>query len=403
MTRCSILPVASPLHDAPTVTAIVDRLRPAFHAADVDLVTQVEQAAPAHPFAILVLTGGTEQRVLETWRQRQQLAAGEPLLLVAHPDQNSLPAALEALARVQQDGARGRIVTVDDLHSAIADLAVWHALHRARLGLVGTPSDWLVASTPDHAAVTRRWGPQIVEIDLPATLRRYATTTEAPLAMPVRVGARHVHEPTQGDILAAARFEPALREVVNTANVDAVTVRCFDLVTEAHTSGCLALSALNDDGIIAGCEGDVASTIGLMWAKHLTGHLGWMANPAAIDTSTGVVELAHCTVPRSLVSGYELRSHFESGLGVGIAGDLPPGPVTLLRVGGRELELLWCADGEALATVPREGRCRTQLDVRIPPDAAAELLERPLGNHIVVVAGHHAAQLRGWWQRMIAD
>jgi hypothetical protein len=33
--------------------------------------------------------------------------------------------------------------------------------------------------------------------------------------------------------------------------------------------------------------------------------------------------VAHCTAPRSILSGYGLRSHFESGLGVAIAGVVP--------------------------------------------------------------------------------
>jgi hypothetical protein len=34
--------------------------------------------------------------------------------------------------------------------------------------------------------------------------------------------------------------------------------------------------------------------------------------------------LAHCTVPRTMVRAYDVRTHFESGLGVAVAGDLGP-------------------------------------------------------------------------------
>ena len=44
--------------------------------------------------------------------------------------------------------------------------------------------------------------------------------------------------------------------------LDAVAVRCFDLVTARGTTGCLALSALNDAGRVAACEGDLASAVG---------------------------------------------------------------------------------------------------------------------------------------------
>jgi hypothetical protein len=104
-----------------------------------------------------------------------------------------------------------------------------------------------------------------------------------------------------------------------------------------------------------------------------------------------------------MVGAYALRTHFESGIGVGIAGAVPEGDVTLLRIGGAGMERLWVADGRSLPHTPLEDVCRTQMDVELSdPAAAAELLDRPLGNHIVAVYGHHADRLRSWWRAMVA-
>jgi L-fucose isomerase-like protein len=184
--------------------------------------------------------------------------------------------------------------------------------------------------------------------------------------------------------------------------LDAVAVRCFDLVTRRGTSGCLALSALNDAGTVAACEGDLASAVGMLWVKELLGSASWMANPSHADPSSGLLRLAHCTVARSLVTSWELRSHFESGLGVAIAGDLGEGAVTLVRLGGRRLDELFLAEGEAVSVPRREDVCRTQVDVRLAPGAVDELLERPLGNHLLLVPGHHAARLRAFWEWAVA-
>ncbi|MCB0955108.1 MAG: hypothetical protein KDB06_13385 [Ilumatobacter sp.] len=415
MTTCTVLTAASALHDAAAVDAVVGAFRPQLAAAGVQLADTVEAADPTLPLAVFVLTGGSERQVLQAWQARQQLVPGEPLLLLTHPGQNSLPAALEVLARLQMDGARGRIVMLHvplptdppnglALRAAIHDMAVWHRLHRARLGVIGTPSEWLVASVPDATAVQARWGISLVHHELAAVMDRFVDNIEAPIAEPVRLRARrHEGEPHPADVETAGRFEPVLREVVAGSGYDAVTVRCFDLVTDAHTSGCLALSSLNDHGIVAGCEGDVAATVALLWLRHLIGRIGWMANPAAIDEDTGTIELAHCTVPLSLVESFELDTHFESGIGVGINGHFAAGPVTVVRLGGRGLEHLWVADGQALMTDPRHGRCRTQLDVVVPPERAGELLRRPLGNHLVVLPGHHAHDIRQWWSMMVAD
>jgi hypothetical protein len=34
-------------------------------------------------------------------------------------------------------------------------------------------------------------------------------------------------------------------------------------------------------------------------------------------------------------------------------------------------------------------------------EAIRDLLTDPLGNHIVLVAGHHEARLRAWWKMFI--
>lgn len=43
---------------------------------------------------------------------------------------------------------------------------MWHELHRSRIGLVGEPSSWLVASTPAKQVVTDAWGPTLVDVDM---------------------------------------------------------------------------------------------------------------------------------------------------------------------------------------------------------------------------------------------
>ena len=210
-----------------------------------------------------------------------------------------------------------------------------------------------------------------------------------------------VLEPSPAELEDVARVYVALRDIAEEYALDALSVRCFDLVLECKTTGCFGLSELTDHGIIAGCEGDVVSTLGLLWTLLVTGETPWMANPSQLDEDENALWLAHCTVPRSIVERYRLRSHFESGLGVGIQGDLPAGPVTLVRLGGTGLDRLWLAEGEVTKTGDAEDLCRTQAFVRLKNGHVSELLERPLGNHIVVVRGHHADRLRDWFEAMV--
>jgi hypothetical protein len=72
-----------------------------------------------------------------------------------------------------------------------------------------------------------------------------------------------------------------------------------------------------------------------------------------------------------------------------------------LRLGGAGLERLWLAVGEVLGSGSQPDLCRTQATVRLAPGLVEGLLADPLGNHLVLVPGHHAARLRSWWETFI--
>jgi L-fucose isomerase-like protein len=361
----------------------------------------------------LVVTGGTEEAILKLHAERARTAPDEPVFLLAHPTNNSLPASLEVLARLQQDGERGAIFYLqrpDDetgssqIEIAVHDLEVSRVLRQARIGLVGAPSNWLVASSPDPAIVQERWGPQVVPIGMGEVTQAFqAVPSEmiAPVLKSLVANATAVHEPSRAELEDVARLYTALKQVVERHRLDALTVRCFDLVLDLQSTGCFGLAQLTDEGIIAGCEGDLVSTVGMLWAYKLLGQIPWMANPAQLDEAGNTLWLAHCTVPLRLVQEYCLRSHFESGLGVGIQGTLPNGPVTLLRIGGAMMEKLWLAEGAVLQAGDSEVLCRTQAQVRLTRGKVRDLLRAPLGNHLVLIPGHHADRLCAWWEVMV--
>lgn len=91
---------------------------------------------------------------------------------------------------------------------------------------------------------------------------------------------------------------------------------------------------LNDEGIIAGCEGDLQSVFTLLVAKALTGKVGFMANPSMINARNNEIILAHCTIGMKQTERYIIRNHFETESGIGIQGLLPEGDVTFEKCGG---------------------------------------------------------------------
>lgn len=397
--------VASILHDSVSRAAILSSYSGALDGAGGVLVDKEGLAGLPRgvPLFLFVLTGGTEREALELLAARPGTAS-EPVRLIAHPLQNSLPAALEILAKVNGDGGEGRVFfmngakdskTLADIEKAAALALAMGSLQGARLGRIGESSDWLVASSHGAEALRGAWGVELDEIPI-RVLHDYVASEGMPSDGPEFEffrQAAEVREPTAVDISKAVAVYRAMRRLVAERSLDALTVRCFDLVLDERTTGCFALSRLNDEGTVAGCEGDVPSALALLWAKRVTGALGWMANPARIDAAGGRLLLAHCTVPRSLVGDYTVRSHFESSLGVAISGAFASGPITLVRLGGTGLDKLWSAEGEIVASQAADGLCRTQIECRVPQASLESVLSQPLGNHIVVVPGRHQADL----------
>jgi L-fucose isomerase-like protein len=226
------LVVASDLHDRATVDRVTAGVRADLEAHGGLVVSSAEEH-PRLPLIILVATGGTEAMILDHIGRRRLVVPFEPAVLAAHPLHNSLPAAMEALARVHEDGGLGRIVQVrpgapGSLATAVADVAAIHRLHRTRLGLVGEPSPWLVASVPDADLVRARWGVEMVPIDIADTIDAYRRA-DPTRSRAVAVRFAGTAGPTP-ELVGAARLHPVLADAIERSHVDAITVRCFDYV-----------------------------------------------------------------------------------------------------------------------------------------------------------------------------
>jgi L-fucose isomerase-like protein len=363
------------------------------------------------PLFFFILTGGTENKFLKLWQENEDKLHKLPIILLAHSSHNSLPASLEILAKLQQENTKGKIIFVDtennkkwqdELQKSVKQFDIYFQLRNTRIGLIGEPSDWLIASMPDSETVKNMWGCEIKKINLDKLKSLIADITEEEIEDPIyslTKKAQSIKEPSKKEIKDVAKVYSALKKIIDEYKLNALTLRCFDLVTDLKTTGCFALSKLNDDGINAGCEGDIVSALGMIWANLITDEVVWMANPSHIDEQNNSLWLAHCTVPMSLVDNYKLRSHFESGLGVGIEGEISNGKITLLRIGGKNLEHVWISNGEIIESGSSEVLCRTQVKVKLHGSAkVTDLLRKPLGNHILMVRGSYAKELNEWWE-----
>lgn len=340
---------------------------------------------------IFVRTGGAEgifNELLPTLSSK----SNRPFYLLTSGKSNSLAASMEILSFLRQNGIQGEIIHgVPDYIKRRIDLLrqveIAHkALNGCRLGIIGKPSDWLIASHADQVAVKEKLGIDLIEISMDELLDEYNKLSDEPNDMLMQKA------PTaaiKAAIPGAMRIYHALKQLAERHNLNGFTLRCFDMLTSVRNTGCLALAKFNSDGIIASCEGDVPAMLSMAIAQALTGVTGFQANPARINPETGEMLFAHCTIPFNMVSSYELDTHFESGIGVGIRGYMSEGDVTIFKASGK-LDRCFAAEGKLIRNQAEPNLCRTQQVIQLDdPKQAAYFLTNPIGNHHIIVPGHH--------------
>lgn len=337
---------------------------------------------------IYVRTGGTEG-IFKRLLSDLQAKSDRPFYLLTSGKSNSLAASMEILSYLRQNNYKGEIIHghADYISKRINLLAkveeALKSLNGSKLGIIGEPSDWLISSHADKEAVMQRLGISLIDIPMQELLDIMAVT---PL--------REVSEQASTDAIknalpVANQIYDALKTIVEKYQLEGLTIRCFDLLTAVHNTGCLALAKLNAEGIVAGCEGDVPAMLSMKIAQSLLGVSGFQANPASINPETGEILFAHCTIPFNMVERYEFDTHFESGIGVGIRGYMKEGPVTIFKVSGN-LSRCFIEEGELIRSQAKPDLCRTQQIIQLShPSQTSYFLSDPIGNHHIILPGHH--------------
>lgn len=350
---------------------------------------------------IFIATGGVERLVVQCFEQLPR-----PVILLADGLQNSLAASLEVSAWLRSRGLKSEILhgntalMVKRLQRLYNNYQAQRAISGMRVGVIGSPSPWLVASNVDYLLAKRRWGVNYIDFPLSRVTDLYHRITDDEVGQASALFVENAiacREGSPEDMLKAMRLYRAIKRLCVEENLQAITISCFKLINLLGTTGCLALALLNDEGIVAGCEGDLQSIFTMLTIHSLTGKDCFMANPSIIDTQANEIILSHCTIGIRQTERYAIRSHFESGIGIAIQGILPTGDVTIVKCGGESLDEYYLTTGTLIENPDYDNLCRTQIRIKLEtsPDY---FLKSPLGNHHILVQGNHKEALHAFFQ-----
>jgi len=328
---------------------------------------------------VAVLSGGTEAQFVELVKEKK-IDLKRPVYMLVSGYSNSLAAALEILSFIRQRNGIGKIMqhAKDTAFPDVNETAsltrqplekVLHNDKKIRLGVIGAPSDWLIASSVNYKEVLKQMNAELV--DVPIT-----EVTSLGEVDPGMKGAEDIYN--------------RLKEIIANYKLDGITLRCFDLLKTVKNTGCVAVSKLNDEGIPASCESDIPTLLTMVACKNLTGEPCFMVNPARIQPD-GEMLLAHCTIPLKMTESYAYATHFESGIGVAIHGELPTGDYTLVKLSG-DMKRLLAVNVTLTKCQYEDNLCRTQVWIQSTPIVSQYFLTSPIANHHILIHGHQAAK-----------
>ncbi|MFX0211686.1 MAG: hypothetical protein ACFFDT_37260, partial [Candidatus Hodarchaeota archaeon] len=273
--RVQIIPFFSPLAQNELKTSILNQ----FSESNIQVITpdvyfnqnfmRNQTILDKHNY-IFVGTGGTEEMIAQ-FLSKAKLRP--PIILLSYDKNNSLPAAMEIRAYLRQNHITSRIIH-GSLLQLIERIQEWcefaeieKKIRNSRIGIIGKPSSWLIASNVNPFTIQQRWGVTIEEYPLTKIIDNLndKLSDKFKVVLDQFIGRAACSDIPEDEIIKGGVVAQALLEFVRNKNLDAVTLECFTLLEKTNISGCYALSHLNDlAGLTAGCEGDVPTTFTMM-------------------------------------------------------------------------------------------------------------------------------------------
>lgn len=384
--KVNVFPLVSSLHSQDKINENTKNLLgELMSVSDVEFkVTSLDDLYKGDLALILIQSGGSEGLFLENFSKLKA-----PYYLLTYGNNNSLAASLEILSYLKDNNLDGEVLhgSNEYIVDRVKSLAKGEAKYR--LGVIGKPSDWLIASAVNYDSAKRLHGIDLVDISIDEIRTRYAKSiNDYNLSFDYE----------KDEIDKALRLHKVLEGVKTDYNLDGLTIRCFDLLGDLKTTACLSLALLNKEGIVATCEGDIPTMVSMHILNKITGQRGFQANPSRIDVEAGKMILAHCTLPLDMVDKYYLDTHFESGIGVAVKGYLKEEKVTIFKL-SRNLKDYFVTSGRILRNLEESNLCRTQIEVAVDNNINY-FLTRPYGNHHVVIYGDHKVEIDEYMSKL---
>lgn len=377
--KVNIFPLVSSLHKQNQINENTKKLlNDLMNISDIEFqITSIDELYNCDLSLILIQSGGSEGFFLENFSKLKS-----PYYLLTYGNNNSLAASLEILSYLKDNNLDGEVLHGTNEYIVQRIKILTKQDIKYKFGIVGKPSDWLIASNVNYENAKRLHNIELIDIPINIVSEYYFKSIND-YNLEFNYDSKEIEK--------ALKLHKALNKIKEEYNLNGLTIRCFDLLGTLKTTACMSLSLFNQDGIVATCEGDVPTMISMHILNKITNQVGFQANPSRIDIEKKRMILAHCTLPLNMIDNYKLDTHFESGIGVAIKGYLKEEKITIFKL-SKNLKDYYITTGTIIRNLEESNLCRTQIEVNIDDDIEY-FLNRPYGNHHVIIYGDYKKEI----------
>ena len=255
-------------------------------------------------------------------------------------------------------GELGNLETSQEISVYAQACGLQRRLKGARFLMLGRRTPGMTPIAVDEVEIMRLFGARLVQMgmdefaDLAAKVpagRQKPSGKMSPPG-PRRAVSRAISCSPEHAIASMCNYL-AMKQLASDWNLQGITVGSYP---DCQGSACLPIALLNNEGIVAGCEGDLNSTIAMYLLHLLSGtpvHFGEML---AVDEKENCLVSSHCGAAApglAAKDGYILCPVRLAHSGVCIRFKSKPSPVTYVNLVGRKDNYRMCAfEGNAVLT-----------------------------------------------------
>jgi len=240
-------------------------------------------------------------------------------------------------------GRPGQPLFDERLSLTVKALTALINLQGARIGLIGGVAPGFDNLIIDERVLYERLGIRVAHIEFDEVIGRAEAQPSEPAmeaSARIRRGAAIFDEGQAPALDRAGRVLLTYRQLAEERSLDALAISCWPrFQSDYHLAVCSVLGQLNEDGLIAACEGDVTSAAGMLALRYMSGNtVVTLMDLSAVDETDESILLWHCgpTAP-SLADekGVRMQSLWlfdgYGGDGIGLHNDLVlrPGQATV--------------------------------------------------------------------------